>query len=615
MTGPYAQAMGQPAKIIFAGNCQAHALGTVYARHIAPLVNQTVTIVDLFPGQRPDRQHQRLQDVHEADIVVEQIFDPPRLVPPNTLPAGTRLVTFPTVAGAFLWPFSQHAHPRNQPGPIVGGDGAYPGEIGCRQLNRLIELGLPAGEALARYASMDLAALAHLDRLLELHLERQKQRDAIAGLATHDFIAARFRTEKLFLTAGHPDLSLFRIVAEGLFDKLGIPYSLTEATLRAQRTTPFPLDEAPIHPSVAVHLGLGFVNGNTTYRYRHEGHFSFEAATRRYLAYHWNENLSAGMHLTHSNQAESAIPVLKEGLHDSPDSVAGWRTLGLALSSQGDTTAAIEAATRAIGLDPADPEGHATAAHIWLRAGELAEAETCARAAIRAFPPSPGGHRILAHILARRGEHAGAFVTASWACSLAPGDPGNSGFMKHFQHGSATAVLPPAQRPAPSSALQDKDANPKQDKPMSGIAIDFGVDGAGHDYLGDGWSFHEPNATWTLGRESTINIINVAPDRDYALMFSAYPACSEAGYAQRAIFSVNGKVVGSLILRAETTLELLVRSTVLAGSTEATLRIALPDAIAPAQLGTSPDPRLLALSFKYLTFRPFEQTRPSSSGA
>jgi tetratricopeptide (TPR) repeat protein len=601
--------MGAAAKIFFAGNCQALALGSVYARHIAPLLNQTVTILDLYPGQPADRRQQRLEELRAADIVAEQIFDPPRLVPPNTLAQGTRRVTFPTVAGVFFWPFS-HPHPGNRPGPLVGGDGAYPGEIGCRQLNRLIEQGLPVEEAAVRYANMDLAGLAHLDRVLEMHLERQQQRDDIAGLATHDYILARLRTERLFITPGHPTLGLYRLVAEGLFDKLGVPYSLIEAALRAQRTTPFPLDEAPVHPSVAAHLGLGFIDANTTYRYRNEGSFSFAAYTRRYLTYQWDANLAEGMQLTHTNQAARAIPLLKEGLRACPGSAAGWRTLGLALSGEGETQAAIEAASRAIALDPADPEGQATAAHIWLRAGNLAEAESCARAAIRTFPLWPGSHRTLAHILAGRGAQAGALATARWACDLAPGDPQNAAFLKNFGQDSAVEQAP-APRALPVHASPEKYVQPKQDSPMTGISIDFGVNGAGHGFLRQGWSHPEPDATWTQGMESTIDLPNLEPERDYALRFSVFPAGSDSGHAQRAIFSINGSVVANLILRFETTLELLVPSAVFEGNTQATLRIALPDAISPAQMGMSADPRLLALSFQRLTFRPFLPTGKS----
>jgi tetratricopeptide (TPR) repeat protein len=596
-------------KIFFAGNCQALAFGSVYARHIAPLFNQQVTILDLYPGQPSERRHQRLRELREADIVVEQIFDPPRLLAPDALPQGTRRVTFPTVVGAFYWPYAGHQHPKNQPGPIVGQDGAYPGEIGCRQLNRLIEQNLPAEEAAFRYANMDLAALAHLDRFLEMHLERQKQRDEIAGLATHDFIKSRLRTEKLFLTPGHMSLNLFGSVAEGLFEKLGVPYSLTEATLRAQRTTPFPLDEAPIHPSIAAHLGLGFIDGNTTYRYRNEGHFSFRASIFRYLSYQWDENLAEGMQLTHANQAARAIPLLKEGLRACPSSDCGWRTLGLALSAQGETQAAIEAVNRAIALAPADPEGQATAAHIWLRAGDLTQAECCARAAIRTFPLWPGSHRILAHILARRGDHAAALVTARWAFGLAPGDPQNAGLMQHFGGAAASLKQAPAPLAVTPRPFPDKEAQPRQDDPMAGITIDFGVNGIGHALLGEGWSHPETEATWTLGTQSTINIPYVRPGQDYALLFTAFPAGTEAGHAQRAIFSVNGHVVGSLILRVETTLELLVPNAALMGDGDVILRIALPDAIAPAHLGNSQDTRLLALQFKHLTFRPFVPTR------
>lgn len=606
-THPYARPVSPPETIVFAGNCQAVALGGVYARHIAPYLNQQVTILDLHPSLPADLRLQNLQRLRTADIVVEQIFDPPRLLPPNTLPPGTRHAAFPTVAGAFYWPFSQHPHPRNRPGPIVGPDGAYPGEIGCRQLNRLIEQGLPADEAVERYAAMDLAALAHLDRFLHLHLERQKRRDEMAGVATHDFIQARLATERLFLTPGHPNLALFSLVAGQVFETLGVPYSLAEFTLRALRITPFPHDEAPIHPSIAAHLQLGFVDSTTTYRYRHEGRFSFDQFIRRYVAYHWDETLEAGIQLAHGEHPARALPLLREGLRDCPQSVAGWKALGIALSSQGETTAAIEAATRAIELDPADPDGAATAEHIWLRADNLAEAERCACAAIRTFPHAPHSHRILAHILARRGEHTAASVAARWAYGLAPGDPENAAILEDFGRPSIAEQQAFALSVAPAPPPDNKKALPEQETLMTGMHIDFGAEGAGHSCLGEGWSYPEPETTWTLGTQSTIDIPSVDPSQDYALLFSAFPAGAENGRAQRAIFYVNETIVGSLIVRSAITLELLIPSAAFNGNTQATLRIALPDAISPAQLNASTDQRLLALAFRHLTLQPFTQ--------
>ncbi len=412
--------------IVFAGNCQARALGSVYRLYIAPLREERVELVELHPGLAESELGEPLERIHAADIVVEQKFDFPSRIPDDFLRPSTRRVGFPYVGGAFYWPFAMEPHVLNQTHPILGGAVPYPGEISDRVMNRMIRDEVPPDEAVQRYLDMDVAKVSRIDRLMEMHLDKQRQRDEATGIRSADFIAEHFRRERLFLTTGHPNLPLFRIVASQVFAALGVPASLAETALKSLRVPPYPPDEAPIHPALAAHFGLQFADATTRYRFLHEGRFTFAEYAARYMRYAWDSNLEEGISLAHRGDNARAVALLEPNLPRYPNSVTGWRAYALALNGMSRFKQAQDALDRAAAIDPTDPETPQARARVFLRQGLIPEAADSAREAIDLFPLEAASHRVMCQVMIDSGDLEGAASVACLALKLAPGDAANS---------------------------------------------------------------------------------------------------------------------------------------------------------------------------------------------
>jgi tetratricopeptide (TPR) repeat protein len=411
---------------VFAGNCQARALGTVYKLHVAPLRGETVRLIELHPGLDEQELAAPLAEVYGADVVVEQRFDFPSRIPPDFLRPAVTQVAFPYVGGAFYWPFAMEPHILNQPEPLLNNGVPYPGEISDRILNRMIREKVPPEEAAQRYLEMDVPRIARIERLMEMHLGKQRQRDAVSGIKTADYIVDNFCREKLFLTTGHPALPLFRVIARQVFGALGVPAAVIETTLQSLRLPPYPLDEAPIHPALAAHLRLDFADATTRYRFRHEGRFTFAEYVRRYLRHAWDSELEEGIALTHRGESARAAALLHAGLQRCPESLTGWQSLAMALAGVGRFDSALEALDRAGVIDPADPETPQIRARVFLRQGLIPQAIDAARKAIDLFPLEAGSQRVFSQVVADSGDLLGSASIACLALKLAPGDPANS---------------------------------------------------------------------------------------------------------------------------------------------------------------------------------------------
>lgn len=408
-------------RVVFVGNCQARALARLYELYIAPDQDERAEYVSLGPWMRDAERDQGLARLRGANVVVEQFFEAAPWLPRDRFDSAVRWVGFPMMTGIFLWPYASNAHPRNRSHRFLPA-GPYPVELGDAMLNRLMQDGVPTDEAVERYLEHDIVRATHLDRMMELHFERQQQRDVATGIDTHDFILSRFRSEPLFLTRGHPTPALFCHLARQVFDRLEVPYSLYERGLRYSATVGFPRDELPIHTAVAAHLRLAYVMPEQGYRFYHEGSFTLRQFVRRYLDYDWEPDLAEGIRLARSGEQARPLTLLESALRRCPGSAWGWTYYGLTLARLKRFEEAEAAVARGLALDPDDPELHCVQVRVKLLQNRVDEAETVARAAIDRAPHLPLVHLELAEVLTRRGRPAAAARVAVLAASLAPGD-------------------------------------------------------------------------------------------------------------------------------------------------------------------------------------------------
>ena len=403
-------------KVVFLGDCQAAALAQVYREFVAPLTADSVGMVSVDRASEADIRH-----IGDADVVVSQVFNLPRKVTADLMRDGAKKIEFPAVFVGFLWPFAVEQHVNNKSVTVLP-DGPYGGQVGDAFLNRLIVEGVAPQEALKRYLSIDIAHVAHLDRLLELHIGAQALRDEKTGFTFSRLIETRFRDERLFLTSSHPTLPLLVPLIQGVFQRLDVPPAVIELAVGAQRLTPFPQTALPIHPGVIRHFGLRFVDEQSRYTFMYEGSFTFEQFVTRYMMYTWNEGLLQGIALANGADMEHAFVAMERALRTSPESVEGWQTLSRLLQRMGRLPEARSAAYRSILLDSRDPTGPIELSRVLLAEGEMVGAEVESRRAIALHTRNGRSYSALAEVLAAAGSLEQALETAEQAVALRPGD-------------------------------------------------------------------------------------------------------------------------------------------------------------------------------------------------
>ncbi len=405
-------------KVAFVGNCQANAIACFYRDFIGAPEGHEVLMVDDTGLDRAAV----VAAVQDSDMVVVQEREFNEALVSQSLRPGVEFHTFPMVLEAFLWPYAHEPHVRNAPEPPLP-DGPYPGQLSDSFLNRLITKGVAPEEALAQYRDHDIAKAAHLDRVRELHMDQQRDRDRKTGFDLTSILEADFQREALFMSPHHPNRRLFGVLLSQLFEKMGVAPGLTTLALSSMLKAPFPSGELPLHPGVIRHFGLEFADDNTRYTFHAEGRFTFDEYVLRYMTYAHNYELRKGMYLIHQGDLTGAVESLDIALQKSPSSDQGWRSKGLALHHLGRRAEAAEAYRQATEVAPDDAEAWFDYAEALMYGDRLDDAAEAARQAITIAPQYGFAHLILTEVSVKRGDVPAAAAAGRDAVRLLPGRP------------------------------------------------------------------------------------------------------------------------------------------------------------------------------------------------
>ncbi len=402
-------------RIVLVGNCQFNVMARLYDRYVAGETGDVLRVIPSYEELTPERS----AEIQQADLVVEQVFDPGPRADIAGIASATSRILVPMVSGAFLWPFSGQAHPKNTPCPFFE-IGPYPGEAGDSYLNRMIQAGTDPEEAVEAYASLDIKSRVNLDRLYEVIMDRQRTRDEATGFWIADVIAAHFRTEPIFLSPYRPNIRIAVTLAAQLFRQLGADAADIERMRNCTLVTPFPRDEMPIHPGVVRHWGLNYAPPDRRYRYLQEGSFTFREYALRYMRYQWNDALEQGLFLNRAGHPDAALAPLKAAVARSPRSAAAHHALSRALAHRGESDAAVTALRRAVELEPDGGTYSADLGELLHKLGRLEEAETALRAAVASEPMEAHYHGLLGRLLKQRDDPDGAIRSLTEASRLNP---------------------------------------------------------------------------------------------------------------------------------------------------------------------------------------------------
>ena len=389
-------------RIVFFGNCQAQGLATFYRDRLSPGDDDIQTVYFLTEDAGD------VSVLRAADVVVEQIFHGPNEIVSNNISADCLRVPFPAAIGAYFWPHASEGHVHNQVydfTPYFPG-GPWGGEMGDSYLNRLIKQGIPTDEAVQTYLALDVGRHANLDRLKELHLGGQRQRDDVAGIDLAGIIVSCFRTRQLFTMRGHQEMLLFAPVAETVFQKMQLPRAAIEEALAGLIHAPVRDRDMPMHPRLIEHYRLEWLDPEARYMDPWWGPITFREWVRRYMDYDWNRDLHEGIHLARQSGGADPLPYLERGIASSPNSLFGLRCLAEVYSARGRFDQAEDAMRRAARMDPLYTQPQL--ATLLLQRGKPAQAEAVLRSLIARFPKRPATHFELADLLIGQGRAADA---------------------------------------------------------------------------------------------------------------------------------------------------------------------------------------------------------------
>jgi tetratricopeptide (TPR) repeat protein len=416
-------------KVVFLGNCQARVYRNLYADHIAPRLGDDVSFVASFVGLDDEIR----AEIGNADVLAVQLYDGEASIGLHNVDTAAKIIFFPNITGMFLWPFGGRPHPRNKPEPYLP-HGPYDLNMGDRWLDRAASGrhldSAEAGRIADDYLALDLATAAKADRLYELIIDRQRQRDAKSGFACADLIERHLHDEVIFPTAATFTLRLFRHLIGCLFYRLGGSQDDIALMLDRMVRTPFPLTARPVHPSIAKLFDLRYMKPDTRYRF-----YTFEFLTLReyvirYLQYDWKKGLMEAWHQAvriapdaGPNQIEAAIRFLTDELRMSVGSGGCERALSDLYLRLGDHDNAFAAYCHSMVLDNDDPHAVGHYSHLLLLKGRIGEAEQVLRSAILRWPQLSGHWGRLGALLAGEGRLEEAAAIMRQAAGLHSDDP------------------------------------------------------------------------------------------------------------------------------------------------------------------------------------------------
>jgi len=409
-------------KLVFLGNCQGRRLQVLYDEQFAPVTGDTTEFIGSFDELTP----QKRAILAEADVILAQAIDSEHKIAVGKFETRAHIIEYPNVTGLFLWPYWEDAHICNHPLPDMQ-DGPLGQQFGDRWLNKRISAGAKPKNIVAEYEALDVPKAVNLDRLYELVMHRARERDRRTGFDIASIIESRFTDEALFLTPANLELGLFRPLAAGVYERLGVPSATVKTVLDALWRSPFPVLHHPIHPSVARHFGMKFIGPETRYSTLSGEALTFREWVARYVRFEWNEALffskrKIGGIRRFDSEAQAALGQLDAALKKSAQAASGESGRAHLLNMKGDKLGAIKAIRRAMTLDPSDPYIVATLAFYLCDQDDFTEAERLVREVTARWPDHPDGWRHLGIVLCRAGKPQDAVGPLRYAVGLNPRD-------------------------------------------------------------------------------------------------------------------------------------------------------------------------------------------------
>jgi hypothetical protein len=266
----------QRAKLVVFGNCQAEIVARVLRTELRDIFTTSYHSTQI---DRSADQHR--EEIERADVLLVQDISDLDSSPMELGRAAIRVVRFPTLRFASLWPFDEANGLRDPEARQSDWQQAFQYLDGL--LGRLRKETPDHELRFARYASLQVDLVAPPMRLHEFEIRRLAAMDRNFQTGIGQLVIENFRERRLFYTTSHPTGEMFAL----LLDHLTGALELKSVALHARQRWDswYETCQVPVHPMVAKMLGVKWANERTTYRYGSE-RITWETYVRRYIKHY-----------------------------------------------------------------------------------------------------------------------------------------------------------------------------------------------------------------------------------------------------------------------------------------------------------------------------------------
>jgi hypothetical protein len=266
----------QRTRVLIVGNCQAQTVHEALAR--SGEFDDRLDVKYHFVALQQNLHEAGRAEVESSDVLlVQDIRDWENYPLRPYIRDGVRIIKFPLLHFASLWPFDHY----NGPGDKEAYEREWP------NLTFLYHDGLLArlrkeipdrDERLLAYRSLSVDGIINFARLHDFEKRRLTAMDKQFECEIGQFILDHFQRRRLFYTTNHPNGQIIGMLMQYLLRQLGIgrgfrPNSTLDHLRRLQ---------VPVHPKVAETLGVTWAKENTKYLYGGE-QITWETYIRRYI--------------------------------------------------------------------------------------------------------------------------------------------------------------------------------------------------------------------------------------------------------------------------------------------------------------------------------------------
>lgn len=266
----------QRTRVLIIGNCQAQTVHEALAR--SGEFNDRLHVKYHFVGL-----HQNLYDMGKTELessdvlLVQDIRDWDSYPLRPYIQEGIRIIKFPLLHFASLWPFDHY----NGPGDKEAYEREWPNLTFLYHDGLLARLRkeIPDREKrLLAYRTLSVDGIINFVRLHDFEKRRLTAMDKQFGCDIGQFILDHFQRRRLFYTTNHPNGQILGMLMQYLLRELGMdkgyrPSSTLDHLRRLQ---------VPVHPKVAQALGVTWATETTRYLYGGE-QITWETYVQRYI--------------------------------------------------------------------------------------------------------------------------------------------------------------------------------------------------------------------------------------------------------------------------------------------------------------------------------------------